>query len=156
MRYPPDKGGRDRRTAYEGPLATDIHGTPHRLAWTVTRSDARSQLRLGGVAELYFAAAWIFVPEDQDIVCTFLSGRQNVTQVWINGEPARSETSGTAPIAFTTPVRQQTLHFRQGWNQVLARSYAVGYDARIGMTLHGAADLLWRIGQSPSPPETSR
>jgi hypothetical protein len=155
-RYPPDRPDRDWLAVYEGPLATDIDGKSHRLAWQPAPSGPGSMLRLGGVARVYFAAAWLFVPEDVEIACTFLAERQNVTRIWINGEPVRSRTVGTPPLEMTTPVERQTVHFRKGWNQVLARSYAVGYDAKLGMVLHGAPDLLWRIGQSPSPPETRR
>jgi hypothetical protein len=154
--YPPELGPIDWQAKYSGPLATDLKGAAHSIAWTIahTEDDHRIILSRNLYGRLYFAASWIFVPTERDLGCEFLTGQHNITTIWINDEPVKSRVLpfGNYPFGFKVPVEHDIIHFRHGWNRVFVRTYAVGYDSRLGMLLHADAASLWGLRLSPSPP----
>lgn len=150
--YPPDSGAPNWDAFYSGALTMDFSGDEHLVRWRpmlVQTSD--NQLHLGLPGRLYYAASWIYAPKNLDIDCSFMTERENITTVRINGDKLRSQTLGRPPT-FTVPLEHQPIHLHRGWNSVFVRTYAAGYDLNFGMSLHAAAGELWQIRFSPTPP----
>jgi hypothetical protein len=132
----------------------DNVGGEHRINWRLVRSGPDATAALGQVGQVYFAATWIFSPKDQDVPCEFLGAPHNMTQLRINGEPVLATSIRSPLFNFTVPRQEQTIHFLKGWNEVYVRTYAVGYDLRLGMILRAPPATLWKLRMSPVPPGT--
>ena len=149
--YPPDAGEPDWHATYTGAQTLDPSGVAHALAWhiaTVQSDDER--LHLGPPGRLYYAANWIEAPKDMDVTFDIYTGPENVTAVRIDDRPLPTHRLGVPP-RFDVPIEHQTVHLRRGWNMILIRSYAAGYDLRFGVSLAGAPEDLWRLRTSARP-----
>jgi hypothetical protein len=151
--YPPDDQTIDPQAVYEGPLSLDGAGSSHRIAWQVRRSDpGLGDMRLGDPGRLYYAAQWIWSPDDRQVGAEFLYERQDMIKAWLNG-------AALADATYLPPRRAQemlpgwsrTLSLRAGWNVLFLRAFAVGYDLRIGLRLHDRPERLWQLRLAPTP-----
>lgn len=134
--------------AYSGP-ETETSSGKRNLKWQTMMTKGNQQfINLGPAGRLYFAAAWVYVPEDMELECEFvLPIPMNNARYKIGDQTFQIKDSGHRD----KPSLQQKAHFAKGWNQVLYRGYAYGYSQGFGMLLHGTPEQLWQVRLSPYP-----
>lgn len=152
--YPPDDQTIDLHSFYEGSSSLDASGSSRRITWQARRSEADiGDVRLDDPGNLYYAAQWIWSPDDRQVVAELLYERQNLIKAWLNGAPLANG-SYLPPRQPETllPGWTQTLQLHAGWNTLFLRAFAVGYDLRIGLQLHDRPERLWQLRLEPTPP----
>ncbi len=153
-KYPPDLGEIDLGKIYQGPETADHEGKQHEVRW---RTMVASELPLSADPtpfRLYFATAWIFVPEDSKLRCRFITneGATGNGRGWLNGKPLPEQAMNNFNVAGTEIVPQAEVTFKKGWNQIVLRSWGNWTPARFGLVIQGAPDVLWAIKTSPTAP----
>lgn len=98
---------------------------------------------------LYFATTWIWSPEAQEIAIEFPMQSQNNLSVWVND--ARLKETSREEGVFHTVDSPQTVALKSGWNRLLVRGYALGYDLHFGAILKADPDRLWQLRLSTQP-----
>lgn len=172
-KYPPDDRKVDMKAVYKGPLTQDLKGIQREVRWT-TRSTAGDgtvcergpscpcrgpgNFPVGDTVsvcyhgpEFWYAATWIYMPQDCRLECEIIHDVFGSGQFWVNDTKLADKE--TYPGCYT-PERKQTIAFHKGWNQVFMRGFAqMDWTMRVGFILHGPEDLLWSVKVSPTPPE---
>lgn len=151
--YPPD--GRTVLTdpIDPGPMSIDANGAARDINWRIAPvDDGDAEVRLAAPGELYYAATWIWSRDARTVQIEFLHAQQNVVRAWIDGTEIPRRAYAPPPFAFTAPVSPQPIMLHAGWNLLMMRGFAVGYDLRLGARLHDSADRLWQIQLSPTGP----
>ena len=69
-----------------------------------------------------------------DVTDESLSGRQNLVFNNVKDEE-----------------RTKTVTLKKGWNRIMLRNYAFGYGLEVGMTIHAAPEILWKLRISAAP-----
>lgn len=100
---------------------------------------------------LHFAANWIWAPEAMDVELELPQQHQNNLRVWLNDKPL-AETAREQGI-YHTANSPQKLTLQPGWNRLLLRAYALGYDLHFGAILKADPAQLWRLRLSTTPQE---
>jgi hypothetical protein len=99
---------------------------------------------------LYFAIAWIWSPEDQEVQIEFPRQHQNNIRAWLND--TRLVDAPPSYGVYQAVASPQLLRLRRGWNQLFLRAYALGYDLHFGAVIKAAPEKLWQLRISASPP----
>lgn len=158
--YPPDDQQVSPGAVYEGPLSLDQNGTSHPIEWRTVRSlEPDDEMHLAEPGALYFAAQWIWSPDAREIQVEFLRERQNFEKAWLNGvEVAHQSFSlfSSPSLKSTEPISPQTISLHAGWNLLLLRDFAVGYDLKLGVRLHDSPDRLWQLRLASMPPREAQ
>jgi hypothetical protein len=152
-KYPPDEGT-DFKAIYKGP---EVHGHWNNVSsvrWTpakTTELDAR--VKLGQGAQMWYAATWVYAPQETQVDCSFLTSRMANITFSINGKAidagkyANSEQLGVMQA-------KKRITLAKGWNEIRARGYCYGYPPlHAGVVLDGPAEALWTLRASGTPPE---
>lgn len=157
MQYPLDNHQVDLKATYTGPQtkvhiggkATGLTGA-QRLRWQLYSTESTDTfINLGAYARLWFAASWVYSPEEMTVEANTFTYKQNRASVWVNDQKLKE-----APVGgLSVPVAKQPVTLHQGWNQIFYRGYTVGYDLRFGMTFSGTPEQLWQLRCSPTPPQ---
>ncbi|HUU90162.1 MAG TPA: hypothetical protein VM238_03015 [Phycisphaerae bacterium] len=151
--YPPDDRKVDMKAVYKSPLTQDVKGIQREVRWT-PRNAAGDTVFVCIGPEFWFAATWIYVPQDCRLECEILFDAYGSAEYWVNDTKLAGKT--TYP-GFYAPERKQTIDFHKGWNQVFMRGCAQnGAELKNGFILHGPEDLLWPVKVSPTPPAWSQ
>jgi hypothetical protein len=98
---------------------------------------------------LYFATAWIWSPEGQEIQIEFPKQHQNNIRAWLND--TRLADAPPSHGVYQAVASPQPLRLRSGWNQLFLRAYALGYDLHFGAVIKAAPEKLWQLRLSAAP-----
>jgi hypothetical protein len=98
---------------------------------------------------LYYAAAWIWSPEAQEIKIEFPMQEQNNIRGWLND--TRLADAPPSYGLYQAVASPQPARLKAGWNQLFLRAYALGYDLHFGATAKAAPDILWRLRLTATP-----
>jgi hypothetical protein len=110
--------------------------------------DGKSVNRVG--CNLYYAAAWIWSPEAQEIEIEFPRQQQNNIRAWLND--VRLADAPAVSGLYQAVASPQPVRLEAGWNQLFLRAYALGYDLYFGAAIKAAPDKLWKLRLSTTPP----
>jgi hypothetical protein len=103
---------------------------------------------------LYYAAAWIWSPEAQEIEVEFPMQSQNNIRGWLND--TRLVDAPPSYGVYQTVASPQPVSLEAGWNQLFLRAYALGYDLHFGAAVKAAPDKLWKLRLSINPPVNTK
>ena len=70
--------------------------------------------------------------------------------VWLND--AKLKEASREQGVYHTVDSPQTVNLKSGWNWLLVRAYALGYDLHFGAVLKANPDRLWQLRLSTQPP----
>lgn len=124
---------------------------PREVHWKpATIADLDTRLILGPSAQTWYGATWVYAPEETEVEFQFQCHPQTYLTYYLNSQIVQSgEVRGEQRV----PVARKTVTLHQGWNQIMFRGFCVGYPPfRAGLIISGAADKLWRLKLSPTPP----
>lgn len=131
------------------PLDSGISNTSGRVerhAWSLRQTEGSQEfIRLDKMGRLYFAASWIFSPEEMDLQAEF------IMPISMNNATFNIGTQ-TVQIRNSKGVRK-AIHLAKGWTPVSYRGYAFAYDLRFGLKLFGTPEQLWKLKLSPLSPQ---
>lgn len=152
-KYPLDDQPVDLKAVYSGPQ-TRVHiggktaglTGPQRVSWHVRNTvGTDTTVALDYISRLYYAAEWVYVPDDMTLDVDVVTGKMNTASVWLNGIKLK-EAKGV-------PVAPQSITLKRGWNQFYYRGFSVGYGLALGLVFHGTPEQLWKLKCSPKPPK---
>ncbi len=164
-KYPLDKKI-DLKATYRGDLTSDCNGKAPAIHWQVVRSkDGKVSWPPGGrlakgVGLCYFST-WIHARESTTVFGVF-SGYGNPEEAtaregasvrcWINGKTVREEMVKPEEPLLVHPIRVQNITFRKGWNHIYFKVFSTWSGCRVGLSLKGKEELLWRFTSQAVPP----
>jgi len=99
---------------------------------------------------LYYAAAWIWSPEKQEIQIEFPMQHQNNIRGWLND--TRLADAPPSYGVYQAVASPQPLRLQSGWNRLFLRAYALGFDLHFGAVIKAGPEELWKLRLSNSPP----
>ncbi len=152
--YPPD-GGVDTNAVYTGEMVRGYWRDPRAVRWTPAQiADLDTRIVLGGAAQVWYGATWVFTPAALDLELRLQGHPQTYLRWTVNGEPlAVAPKDYQSEGALHCEVARRTVSLRTGWNQVAFRGYCVGYGPfRVGLVLAGPPESLWKLRLSDRPP----
>jgi hypothetical protein len=154
--YPPDSGKVDRDAVFRGEQLRGYWHGPRELRWQpATVADLDTRVHFGPSGQVWYAASWIYVPNDVELEFQF-QGHPMTPLRWRLNDRAidlkfGKERHGDSLLRCLA-IKTLTLH--RGWNQVMVRGYGFGYPpARAGLVLSGPAEKLWTLRLSATPPK---
>jgi hypothetical protein len=161
--YPPERGKIDPRAVFTGEMIRGYWPDPGAVRWKpATVADLDTRVVFGDGAQMWYAATWIYAPEDTEIEFDFQGRLQAMLTYFLNGnkihegefQEAPKQDSGTDfNIA---RVGAETVMLRRGWNEVMIKGYCVGCPPfRAGLVLKGPPEKLWKLRLSGQPPTGS-
>lgn len=152
--YPPDSGKVDRDAVYRGELIRGYWPELNEVRWQpATVADLDNRVVLGPSGQVWYAATWLYVPDDTELEFQFQGHPQAMLRWFLNGRLVlRGEIKEVPGEASLHPAANKRLLLHRGWNRVLVRGYCTGYPPfRVGLVLAGPAETLWRLRRSASP-----
>jgi len=149
--YPPDSGKMDPNEVFQGPMVKGYWGSPAALKWKPdTIADLDTRLHFGTNAQVWFATTWIHSPAAAEIPIEFQSFRMNFTRWFLNGQPfILDKGKEKVPPQDVT----QVVKLQAGWNQIMVRTFSVGYGPRAGLVVKGDPAAIWKLRFSGSTPK---
>ena len=150
--YPPDSGKMDPNEVFQGPMIKGYWGSPAALKWKPdTIADLDTRLHFGTNAQVWFATTWIHSPTATEIPIEFQSFKMNLTRWFLNGQPfILDKGKEKVPPQDVT----QVVKLQAGWNQIMVRTFSVGYGPRAGLVIKGDPAAIWKLrfsGVAPKP-----
>ncbi len=151
--YPPDNGKVDLNAVYSGEQVHGYWKDPGQVRWKpATIADLDTRILTGPAGQIWYAAAWLHVPEDTQLDVEFQGHAQHFYRCFLNGDLIFKGEANSKDEKL--PVARKTMTLQRGWNQVLIRGYCVGYPPfRTGLVLSGPEAKLWTVKVSAKPPE---
>ena len=152
--YPPDDGKVDASVRYTGPQVKGYWPDPGPVAWKPAQTaELDSRARLGGGAQVWYGATWVYAPAAAEVTCQFQSHHQTSLRWFLNGVRVPVQDADYSKGDDNRhPVAQRPITLRAGWNQILYRGYCTGYPPlRVGLVLQAPAETLWKLQFSGSP-----
>jgi hypothetical protein len=158
--YPPERGAVDPNAVFTGEKIRGYWPDPGEVRWE-PRSvlDGDTRVVLGDGAQMWYAASWVYAPEDTPLEFDFQGRLQAILTYFVNGnkvhEGELQDRSPDDPESASGIDRVGallvTLH--RGWNEILIKGYCIGCPPfRAGLVLKGPTEKLWSLRLSGYPP----
>lgn len=154
-KYEPDGKPVDAKGKYSGEAIRGWWPDPRSVTWKpATIEDLDTRVKLGQGAQIYYAATWIFAPQEVTLPIQFQSHAQTYLRWTVNGEamPIKDK-EYKEDGEFRRRVAERPVKLRAGWNEIVVRGYCTGYGPfRAGVQLKGDLEQLWKLKLAGSPP----
>jgi hypothetical protein len=150
--YPPDEKV-DLSASFRGQMTDGYWARQAEVRWRkATVDDLDTRVRCGTGGQVYYGAAWLYVPVEMELEFKFQGHPQTQLRWFLNGRPLPTGPFQEEAGAVRT-LASKSVRLKAGWNEVRFRGYCVGYPPfRAGLVLAGPEGKLWKLRVSDSPP----